>query len=468
MRSLACRLISALLLIARVCDAAPDPERTVTLDRPAVVALRTGSGAPVRVGSILAWSHHTLIFVERAEPADEATTIAWRELDTAQAFEIRRTLFGRDDADQWLLLAILMLDMHDEPRAERAFRVALRLDPDAATIERAARRLHAEGRSAVDALLAADEATETPGAAPAEAPAPDAGAHHTGPDTSGAVRGVKPWPALTPEQHDEHAAELRARTRDMLEKAGFPVRPLETEHFLLLGDLAPSEAKRWAGTLDDIYRALLRVLDMPPDTRLFAGRCVIFIFNTRESFLKFEASAFAFDASRAGGVCHQRGGDVFVSFYRGRDPTRFQSVLIHETVHAFMYRYRSPGRLPTWADEGLADYVAGWLTPASQEPREHWEHCRAFVRDAKDPREIMAQSYADGSWYTRDSYPVSHMLVRFMLKYRPRQFKQWIDDIKSGVEWRVSMGERFGITPDELAEGFAAETRSEKYYTRLD
>ena len=220
---------------------------------------------------------------------------------------------------------------------------------------------------------------------------------------------------------------------------------------------------RWIGLDVLVARALLRIVSELRDH----GKCVIFIFETKEDFVVFEKQAFNYNAHAAAGVCHQRGHHVYVSFFKGGNDARFASVLIHENVHAFMYRYRTPMALPTWANEGLADFVAGHLVRESPEPLHHWRHAREFVLAGGDAREIMAQSYLDGTWFDGNSYPVSHMLVRFMLKYRARAFKEWIDDVKAGVEWTASMSDRFGVTPGVLAQGFAKEMRSERSYTRV-
>lgn len=409
-------------------------------------------------GGVTAWDERTVWVVPRG--ADEPEPIAWMDVDPEQAYRLWTRLMDKSSGASWLYLGIAMLEVGEAARADRAFAQAARMDPGAKALAERIREAHAAGEDA-RALV------EPP---PQEQPPPEAATEARDkprPTDDGLdLLRAAPWPEQTAEQRARNVETLRAEAREMVRKSGLTrIKEVETEYFLFFTDLSPSEVKRWAKVLDGMYRTLIHTLEMPEDALLFHGKCVIFIFNARHDFITFEDKAFGFDAQRAGGVCHMRGPSTFVCFERGSDDARFQSVLVHETVHAFMHRYRSPAQLPTWANEGLADYVAGVLTPMSNEPREHWLHARQFAQSGKDAGAIMRQTYRDGSWFTEDSYPVSHMLVRFMLTHKPRAFKEWIDDIKSGAEWDASMKERFGVTPDVLARGFADAIKSERKFT---
>ena len=259
---------------------------------------------------------------------------------------------------------------------------------------------------------------------------------------------------------------MKTEAEKLLATAGYTIEPVETEHFLFYSDLSKRETRRWSAELDKMYRTLIRVLELPPDSKLFYGKCVIFIFASRDDFIHFEAVSMNYDASRAAGLFHGKGDFTFVSFYRQMRDSWFASTLVHETVHAFMYRYKSPASMPTWANEGLADYTAGQLITTSDEPLRHWYHARNFINQRGRAIDIMNQTYRDGSWHTEDSYPVSHMLVRFMIKFKPRAFKLWIDDIKDGRDWRASLMERFNVTPEKLSTEFARFVNEEKEYSR--
>lgn len=149
--------------------------------------------------------------------------------------------------------------------------------------------------------------------------------------------------------------------------------------FILFTDL-DEKATKEAAALERMYRALVRTLELPAETRLFQGKAVVFLLTKRDEFVHLEREAFGVDPNGAIGMCHLRDADVFVVCHKAEDETAYMSTLIHETVHGFMYRYKSPAELPIWANEGLADYIAGFLLTNSLEPGRHWTQAKAFVR----------------------------------------------------------------------------------------
>jgi hypothetical protein len=379
-------------------------------------------------------------------------------------------MIENDDWRGWVRIGGLMLELGDERLADRAFDVAEKKSGDAGKVVLRVRRAHKRSEDVYGPLdgggsVRKSEPVRSGGGEEPKKKKEDRG---TGPDERDAVQGLHRWETLTEAQHAKETERLRRVAQGMLLMGDLEIEAIETEHYLLYSDLPASETKKWAGKLDTMYRTLLATLDISEGTRMFRGRCVVFIFADREDFIGFEAAAFGYNAKNAGGLFHPRGEDAFVVFYKGRRAEQdFQSVLIHETVHGFMYRYRSSKPLPTWANEGIADYVAGYLTERSAEPQRHWQNTRNFLMQGGDAVEILGLNYRDNSWPTDDSYPVSHMMVRFMLKHRAPAFKAWLDDVKAGMGWERAMEARFGVSKEVLAEGFSREMRSENRYTRL-
>ncbi|HBS29826.1 MAG TPA: hypothetical protein DEB06_10350 [Phycisphaerales bacterium] len=430
---------------------------------PQRVSLRLDTEPAPLVCSLRGWSDAALVV--RTVPADEERTVPWTDLQPAQAYDIARRLIDPKDAPRWVWLGLLMLTERDEPLARRAFDVAARLDPALRPKADEALRLHKSGEDPSTAFAPAPEPAETPAPSTTQPPPrPRRGVDPQGAQSGGGP--VQPWPALSDEQYEAYSRAARDQCAELLAKINTRIEPVETQAFLLYSEMPRAETDRWAAELDKMYVTLIAMLDIPKGSRLFQGRAPIFIFRDRERFLEFEHAAFRLNAENAGGVNHQRDGYTFTVFYRIPDNQAFNSTLIHETVHAFMYRYRSPARLPTWANEGLADYIAALLVPHSTAPQDDWQHTREFVRQKRSALDIMKQNYADRSWPTDDSYPVSHMLVRFMLKHKPRAFKEWLDDIKGGTDPTAALQSRFNVTPERLAQGFAQDIAAEPRYTR--
>lgn len=416
-----------------------------SVDPPLRATIRPGAGDPPLAGRIASWDEAG--FILRTD-AGEDRTIAWRDLDARQAYELARRLIDTKDASDWLRVGVLMLRADEPALADRAFAVAARLDPATPLIADAARRAHAAGVDPGAALTA------------------DPDTLNTTPDRSGANADAGPWPVLTEAQHAAEAARVRRRAQTMVSDAGLTLTPIDTGRFLLFTDLPEREAHAAGEQLERMYRSLLRTLELPADAELFQGRAVVFLLTSRDEFVRLEKGAFGVDPNGAIGMCHLRDADVFVVCHRGEDETAFISTLVHETVHGFMYRYRTPGELPIWANEGLADYIAGFLLQQSQEPARHWTQAKSFVRSGGDPSTILFQSYDDGSWPTRDSYAVGHMLVRHLLRKDAQAMKRWIDAVKDGADWREALKDHFTLTPNQLADDFAASMTKESYYKR--
>lgn len=450
--------LMAIMLIASSVRAQPaDPGSSDSpwgnwggdVEPPMRATLRPVGAAPVR-GRIIAWDG--LGATLRDEQGDEHNFM-WSKLDARQVYEIVRRLIDPQDADAWVRVGVLMLTLDrgrgDEARlADRAFAVAARLDPATALVADAARRAHANGGNPEDALGATPESLTT------------------APDRSGANRGGGPWKELSEAELAVETARVRVKAQAIVRDSGLTLREIDAGEFILFTDLQDKDAAEAGAQLERMYRSLLRTLELPAGARLFQGKAVIFVLTDREQFVRLERQAFDIDPNGAIGMCHLRDADVFVVCHKGVDHTAYMSTLIHETVHGFMYRYKSPAELPIWANEGLADYIAGFLLTNSVEPSRHWSQAKAYVRAGNDPSDILSQAYEDGTWPARDSYAVSHMLVRHMLEKDARAMKRWIDDVKGGADWREALRDSFALTPSQLADDFASAMTKESFYTR--
>lgn len=459
-------LLGLVCLLAWAALAQDDGART-PLSKPMGVTLRLVDDSQPLVGELVAWDTERVWVRGKGEDAVERE-VRWTSIQPQLGFDIARRLISADSPQQWTWLGLVMLESRSEAMAKRAFDVAVRLNPDLKAQVADAMTRHAAGQDPAEAF----RQTEKPPDAPAGTTTTNTVTQPARPERKGVtlerVAGkVRPWPKLSAEEQATHTEQVRQACSKYLEKASLKIEPIETRNFLFYSELSKPETQRWAKELDRMYATLLTTLEIPADSELFQGKCAVFLLKERSSFIEFERKAFATDATKFGGVNHQRSGYAFTVFYKGANEQEFNSVLIHETVHAFMYRYRSGIALPTWANEGLADFVAGHLVTYSTEPQSHWNHARNYVAMKKNVLSIMNLSYAEGSWPTDDSYPVSHMLVRFLLKNKPREFKLWIDDIKAGVDWREAMIKQFGITPEVLAQGFGVDILQEPGYSRL-
>jgi hypothetical protein len=217
------------------------------------------------------------------------------------------------------------------------------------------------------------------------------------------------------------------------------------------------ESARWAAELDRMYARLARIFDLPEGENLFWGKAVIFVFRDRDRFRIVEAESFGQLVPRwSAGLCHPIGPKVFVNFYRQPTDREFAAILVHETVHGFLHRYRTPRRLPTWANEGFCDWVASVSFDRSPVDEMRRPGALTYLRGGGDIQSILDMSYLDGSWPGPDSvgYAVGYLMVGLMIQDRPHRFGDWVKAVKAGKDWERALAEDFGVPRARLVETF--------------
>src|SRR5690606_17365852 len=140
-----------------------------------------------------------------------------------------------------------------------------------------------------------------------------------------------------------------------------------TDYFLFYTDLDRREAERWGALLDRMYDRLCDLFGVARGTNIWRGKCLIFVFRDPQDYYRFEAQVHGQPGDDTAGRCWQFGdGRVHITFYRQPHESRFAHVLVHEAVHGFLHRYRSPARIPSVWNEGLAEVIAGELVPRAR------------------------------------------------------------------------------------------------------
>ena len=121
-----------------------------------------------------------------------------------------------------------------------------------------------------------------------------------------------------------------------------------------------------------------------------------------------------------------------------------------------MHRYRTPRRLPTWANEGFAEYLAAVVFTGSPVDQNHRRQAVDYVRRGGDVQSILELTYADGSWPGPEAigYGVGYLMVGLMIQDRPNRFGDWVKAIKAGKAWTTALEEDFGVPRDRLVETF--------------
>src|SRR4051794_10189059 len=187
------------------------------------------------------------------------------------------------------------------------------------------------------------------------------------------ANGVEPWPE--DETDEEHAAALK-KSRDMADEVVslFPGCQIhETRHFLLVSNIPPQQIAPYIASLDRMYDFMCQLYGVSRKHKVWlGGKAPIFAFLEKEEFDNFEDRYFP-EARQAlkslgsvYGLSHlSKTGEVTIACYRGNDPNDFGQMIVHETSHGFIHRYKTKAQLPNWVDEGMADLIGAEMVPAS-------------------------------------------------------------------------------------------------------
>ena len=266
-------------------------------------------------------------------------------------------------------------------------------------------------------------------------------------------RGVDPWPEN--ETDEEHAAALKKSREMAIEVVSlFSGSQLhETQHFLFVSNIPPQQIAPYVASLDRMYDFMCQLYGVPRTHKVWlGGKVPIFAFLEREQFDAFEERYFpeARETIQAlgnvYGLSHlSKTGEVTISCFRGNDPNDFGQMLVHETSHGFIHRYKTKAQLPNWVDEGMADLIGAEMVLASNAVKN---------RELKAVQQLAWQRSLGGMFKAERiegwQYGVASNLNRFLLQSNRRDYVRFIESLKDGMKWEEALHDAYRATPEEL------------------
>jgi len=263
------------------------------------------------------------------------------------------------------------------------------------------------------------------------------------------ANGVEPWPVLSSEQHADEVEDLKAFVRQV--RGAFPALELvETHEFLVATDIMPEQVAPFVTSLDSMHDFLCTLYGIPQGEPVWKGKCLVFAFTREEDFLAFEGRFMQTQPRGVQGLCHQRSdGRVVMACYRGNDPAAFAHMLVHETSHGFNHRWLSPARIPSWLNEGLAEWVGSQVVPGSGQIR--LKESQAFEAMRAGGR--VGENFFDDQRESRIAplqYGVASSLVRFLVSRDRKRFAQFIQLVKEGSSAEDALAATYRASLDEL------------------
>jgi hypothetical protein len=379
--------------------------------------------------------------------------VAWEELTPDQVMNLNDRIVRRGSSDYWMALGRKLLTMPGgRPSATKAFGKAERLDPSLKEQIAAAKR---EANVPPPRVATPASRPATTGDATPSLPGDpnidmrDRLKRVVGPKQVGEVDRAA-WGKQTPEEMAASVAELKQFAERARATVLDRLVPYETQFFLFYSDLSDAQAQKWVAQLDEMYSRLARLFGVPAGENLWRGKALVFVFSREEDYQLFQIKMHQSVAAGTAGMCHTYGnGYVHIGFYRQPNDADFNHVLVHEAVHGFLHRYRSPVDIPSWANEGLADAIAFDMVKrlgiAQQTKTE-------AVQDLKQRGDL--GDFFEMEHIVAWQYPVARTLCEFMITQNKKGYVDFINGIKDGLAWDESLKTHYGVTPEQLVSAY--------------
>jgi hypothetical protein len=296
--------------------------------------------------------------------------------------------------------------------------------------------------------------SEPPAAAAASAPAePPAAAAPSGEQQQAGRGGETPaWPELS-SQEQEAATDEQEKFLQRVAQS-FPALPLrlyETRYFLFLSDMPPDQIALYLPHLDRMYDELARLFGVPPGRLIWRGKALVVAFVAEPSFVAFEVGFCSIAARGVQGLSQPWGdGSMLVACYRGDDRVGFARLLVHETTHGFLSVYRTQEDLPSWLEEGAAEWASKMVVRGDK---------AVDVRQAVSLAVLKQTRSLGGDFFTVDyiapwQYGAATSMAEFLMRTSPQGYARLIDSIKLSKPWQQSLQEAYGWTPEQLVAQF--------------
>ncbi len=275
--------------------------------------------------------------------------------------------------------------------------------------------------------------------------------------------GIWRWPELTREQYEVAIEKQKEYLEEV--KAAFPQTVYyESEHFFYLTDAPKAIATECLKYLEAMFARLCKIFEFPPGSVVWNGKCIVCAFVFQRQFSQFEQKFFSQSAQEfagASGLAHlSSDGNVLISLFYGdvseiEARWKFIGILVHETTHGFMHRYRARQRLPVWLEEGIADSMPVVIVPADRQ---------TFLKQRSGLEQMRRTGSVGGLMTAQErievwQYGIASGLVMFLIKQNSHNFKQFLDDVKDGKDWETALRDHYRCSAEELLFHFGRANR---------
>ncbi len=265
--------------------------------------------------------------------------------------------------------------------------------------------------------------------------------------------GKRIWPHLTDEEHADWMAQHREFISSVQQHfPELPLRVIESKFFLILTDISDDAARKYLGYLDTLYDEMCKAFGIPLGSNIWCGKCIVMAFQNRADFIRFELEVMkrTKDPQKSGGLCHGGGtGRVIISLFKGNFEARFATVLVHETSHGIVSRFLSDVRLPSWLNEGMAVWIAGFIVKDDDTLEKAQRKSITTLRQTQTLAGFFDANQIEGEYYGSGV-----TMVDLLIRRDTKKFRQFFVDLKKGVPQKEALQKAYGLTFTELAQQY--------------
>ncbi len=262
-------------------------------------------------------------------------------------------------------------------------------------------------------------------------------------------QGHQLWELPTAEEQAKYVDEHRRFISEANTKMGGKLQVQENDFFIFGSDLPPIEAEQSLVYLTAMYTKLCAMFGVMPGENIWRGKCVIIVFRQESDYFAFEQQIMDNAAPQGTAGLHHgyRDGKTIITCQRGKDAAFYRSVLVHETVHGFVHRFQSSVHVPSWINEGIADWISDVVVPDSNEV----DRRRVAARRELAQSRTLGDEFFRSPRITAAQYGIASDITDFMLQSDPAGYRYFLEGVKEGKPWEESLQESFGISQEQLA-----------------
>lgn len=259
------------------------------------------------------------------------------------------------------------------------------------------------------------------------------------------------WPAETGGSYRDAVRGAVERTNAALAAGKIRMQMNQNSLFILYSDLAPEETKKWAGRFQMIYEGMCQAFGMDPKHNIWHGKAVILLFKSQAEYLAYHAQAKHGNVAGSAGLSVSSSlGDEEISMFEDPGNPDLSHVLYHEFSHGFLFRYKSSQNVPSWANEGLAEFMAARFTGANHSDKPRVLAEVAALRQGKSLEDFFSARNIQGK-----HYGVAEDIARMMIECDPRRYAAFLSWLKHGADNETALKKSYGLTVEELVKAYA-------------